>query len=165
MGLLAGNRQAPSLRQGCCRLVRSEAESFGLTLPVCGSEMRLIAAVTQPEPVRRILLHVGEPTTPPPISPARSPPLRDTVETKPRPLTRRTVNRRRSSRSIKRSVGNLAASDTLSRLAGRVRRSPTCAETCPNQEQRSVISLSPPNVPLPNSETTARALSLAPLLR
>ena len=42
--------------------------------------MRLIAAVTEPEPVRRILLHVGEPTTPPPISPARSPPLWDTVD-------------------------------------------------------------------------------------
>ena len=39
-----------------------------LICPVCGSEMRLIAAVTEPEPVRRILLHVGEPTTPPPIS-------------------------------------------------------------------------------------------------
>jgi hypothetical protein len=42
--------------------------------------MRLIAAVTQPEPVRRILLDVGEPTTPPPISPARSPSLWDNVD-------------------------------------------------------------------------------------
>ena len=51
-----------------------------LICPVCGQEMRLIAAVTAPEPVRRILRHVGEPTTPPPISPARSPPLWDSVD-------------------------------------------------------------------------------------
>ena len=42
--------------------------------------MRLMAAVTERAPVQRILLHVGEPTTPPPISPARSPPLWDTVD-------------------------------------------------------------------------------------
>ena len=51
-----------------------------LIWPVCGNDMRLIAAVTEPEPVRRILLHVGEPTAPPPVSPARSPPLWDTVD-------------------------------------------------------------------------------------
>jgi hypothetical protein len=44
-----------------------------LLCPVCGSDLRPIAAVTEPEPVRRILLHVGEPPLPPPISPARSP--------------------------------------------------------------------------------------------
>ena len=37
--------------------------------------MRLIACVTEAEPVQRILLHIGEPATPPPISPARSPPV------------------------------------------------------------------------------------------
>jgi hypothetical protein len=97
-----------------------------LLCPVCRSEMPLIAAVTEPEPVRRILLHVGEPTTPPSNSPARSPPPRDTPSTgiKPRPMSRKTENWRPRTRSIKRSVGNLAASDTLSRLAGRVRRSP-----------------------------------------
>lgn len=45
--------------------------------PECGNPMRLIAFVTESEPVKRILTHVGEPNTPPPISPARSPPLRD----------------------------------------------------------------------------------------
>ena len=46
-----------------------------LLCPVCGSEMRLIAALTEREPVRRILRHIGEPAAlPPPISPARSPP-------------------------------------------------------------------------------------------
>ena len=40
----------------------------------CRGAMRLIACVTEPAPVQRILLHIGEPATPPPISPARSPP-------------------------------------------------------------------------------------------
>jgi hypothetical protein len=51
-----------------------------LICPVCGRAMRLIAAVTGPEPVRRILRHVGEPTAPPPVSPARSPPLWHSVD-------------------------------------------------------------------------------------
>jgi hypothetical protein len=29
--------------------------------------MRLIAAVTEQEPVQRILLHIGEPALPPPV--------------------------------------------------------------------------------------------------
>lgn len=45
-----------------------------LICPACGSEMRLIAAVTEREPVQRILRHIGEPALPPPVSPARSPP-------------------------------------------------------------------------------------------
>ncbi len=45
-----------------------------LICPVCGAERRLIAAVTEREPVQRILRHIGEPALPPPLSPARSPP-------------------------------------------------------------------------------------------
>jgi hypothetical protein len=55
-------------------------EVLPLTCPRCGGEMRLIAFVTEAEPVRRILTHLGEPTTPPPISPARSPPLGETFD-------------------------------------------------------------------------------------
>ena len=33
--------------------------------------MRLIAFVTEAAPVQRILVHIGEPTEPPPIAPAR----------------------------------------------------------------------------------------------
>ncbi|MBM4201290.1 MAG: IS91 family transposase [Gammaproteobacteria bacterium] len=62
-------------------------EILPLICPVCGSEMRLIAAVTEPEPVRRILRHVGEPTLPPPVSPARSPPLWDSVDWDQTPVT------------------------------------------------------------------------------
>ncbi len=51
-----------------------------LLCPVCGSDMRLIAAVTEREPVQRILRHIAEPPLPPPVSPACSPPLWDTVD-------------------------------------------------------------------------------------
>jgi hypothetical protein len=46
-----------------------------LLCPECGGEMRLIAFITEPAPVQRVLLHIGEPAAPPPISPARSPPV------------------------------------------------------------------------------------------
>lgn len=42
--------------------------------------MRLMAAVTECEPVQRFLRHLGEPPLPPPVSPARSPPLWDTFD-------------------------------------------------------------------------------------
>lgn len=42
--------------------------------PECGGEMRLIAFITEAEPLRRILAHLDEPVRPPPISPARPPP-------------------------------------------------------------------------------------------
>lgn len=45
-----------------------------LICPKCGSPMPLIAAVTEREPVQRILRHLGEPALPPPVSPVRSPP-------------------------------------------------------------------------------------------
>jgi hypothetical protein len=39
--------------------------------------MRLIAFITEPAPVQRILFHIGEAAKPPPISPARSPPVKE----------------------------------------------------------------------------------------
>jgi hypothetical protein len=45
------------------------------TCPRCGGEMWLITFIAEPESVKRILTDLGEPTTPPPVSPARSPPL------------------------------------------------------------------------------------------
>lgn len=45
-----------------------------LVCPRCGIEMRIIAFVTDAQPVERILAHLGEPATPPPISQARAPP-------------------------------------------------------------------------------------------
>ncbi len=46
-------------------------EVFPLTCPHCGAEMRFI---TEAPSVRAILEHIGEPASPPPISPARGPP-------------------------------------------------------------------------------------------
>jgi hypothetical protein len=39
--------------------------------------MRIIAFLTDPAAVRAILVHLGEPTAPPRIAPARGPPLWD----------------------------------------------------------------------------------------
>jgi hypothetical protein len=49
-------------------------EEFPLECPACGGDIRLIAFITEPAPIRKILTHLGEPLEPPPISPARGPP-------------------------------------------------------------------------------------------
>jgi hypothetical protein len=48
-------------------------EVFPLVCPLCGAEMRIIAFLTDPAAVRAILVHLGEPTAPPRIAPARGP--------------------------------------------------------------------------------------------
>jgi|GEM_PF-860190 len=50
------------------------AEDFPLACPACGGDIRLIAFITDPAPIRKILLHLGEPLEPPPLAPARGPP-------------------------------------------------------------------------------------------
>ena len=42
--------------------------------------MRIIAFITDPPTVRDILIHLGEPITPPTIAPARGPPMWAAVE-------------------------------------------------------------------------------------
>jgi len=49
-------------------------ECLPLQCPRCGQPMRIIAFVLDPPVIERILRHVGEPTEPPAILPARSPP-------------------------------------------------------------------------------------------
>ena len=49
-------------------------EAFPLACPVCGSPMTIIAFITDPPVVHHILDHIGEPSTPPRITPARGPP-------------------------------------------------------------------------------------------
>jgi hypothetical protein len=46
-----------------------------LVCPDCGGAMRIIAFITDAPTVRDILDHLGEPTMPPRIAPARGPPL------------------------------------------------------------------------------------------
>jgi len=45
--------------------------SLPLVCPNCGANMRIVAFITDAAPVERILLALGEPPRPPPISPAR----------------------------------------------------------------------------------------------
>jgi hypothetical protein len=50
--------------------------SFAVTLrPVCGSEMRIIAFVTDRSAIHSILRYLREPTAAPEVAPARGPPL------------------------------------------------------------------------------------------
>ena len=50
-------------------------EAFPLACPNCGGDIRLMSFITQPETIRKILTHLGEPLVPPPVSPARGPPV------------------------------------------------------------------------------------------
>ncbi len=54
-------------------------EVFPLTCAFCGADIRIIAFITAPSTVRRILEHRGEPTRPPRCAPARGPPLWEAV--------------------------------------------------------------------------------------
>ncbi|PSQ91035.1 MAG: hypothetical protein BRD57_05445, partial [Proteobacteria bacterium SW_6_67_9] len=56
-------------------------EAFPLTRPHCAGEMRLIALVTDPGSIEAILAHMGEPTRPPPLAPARDPPPGPAIST------------------------------------------------------------------------------------
>ena len=56
---------------------------FPLVCRRCGAEMRIIAFITDPSTIRDILLHLGEPTAPPRIAPARGPPLWDLPDAEP----------------------------------------------------------------------------------
>jgi hypothetical protein len=49
-------------------------EAFPLVCPVCQTDLRLVAFITDSASVTRILAHLGEPTRPLPLSPARGPP-------------------------------------------------------------------------------------------
>ncbi|MEO1886304.1 MAG: transposase [Methyloprofundus sp.] len=46
-----------------------------LLCPSCGGEMKMIAFVTETEPIRKILRHIGELDHAPSISPSRDPPV------------------------------------------------------------------------------------------
>ena len=66
--------------------------------------MRIIAFLTDPAAVRAILAHLGEPTAPPPIAPARGPPLWNLPDTGP--VTSIPMpSRHRSTSSINASLG------------------------------------------------------------
>jgi hypothetical protein len=62
------------LSSAWAKLMARVGEEFPLACPVCGGDIRLIAFITEPGPIRKILTHLGEPLEPQPVSPARGPP-------------------------------------------------------------------------------------------
>ena len=55
------------------KLLARMDEEFPLACPNCGGDILLISFITQPETIREILEHVGEPLEPPYVTPARGP--------------------------------------------------------------------------------------------
>ena len=67
-------RSHDTSRIAWAKLMARVGEEFPLECPSCGGDIRLIAFITEPGPIRKILTHFGEPLEPPPLSPARGPP-------------------------------------------------------------------------------------------
>jgi len=67
-------RSHDTSRIAWAKLLARVGEEFPLECPGCGGDIRLIAFITEPGPIRKILTHLGEPREPPPVSPARGPP-------------------------------------------------------------------------------------------
>ena len=67
-------RSHDTSRIAWAKLMARVGEEFPLACPTCGGDIRLIAFITDPGPIRKILTHLGEPLEPPPLSPARGPP-------------------------------------------------------------------------------------------
>jgi hypothetical protein len=68
------HRSHDTSRIAWAKLMARVGEELPLECPGCGGDIRLIAFITQPGPIRKILTHLGEPLEPPPVSPARGPP-------------------------------------------------------------------------------------------
>ena len=67
-------RSHDTSRIAWAKLLARVGEEFPFACPGCGGDIRLIAFITDPGPIRKILTHLGEPLEPPPVSPARGPP-------------------------------------------------------------------------------------------
>jgi hypothetical protein len=67
-------RSHDTSRIAWAKLMARVGEEFPLECPNCGGDIRLIAFITEPGRIRKILTHLGEPLEPPPVSPARGPP-------------------------------------------------------------------------------------------
>jgi hypothetical protein len=67
-------RSHDTSRIAWAKLLARVGEEFPLECPNSGGDIRLIAFITEPGPIRKILTHLGEPLEPPPVSPARGPP-------------------------------------------------------------------------------------------
>ena len=67
-------RSHDTSRIAWAKLMARVGEEFPLECPGCGGDIQLIAFITEPGPIRKVLTHLGEPLEPPPVSPARGPP-------------------------------------------------------------------------------------------
>ena len=67
-------RSHDTSRIAWAKLMARVGDEFPPECPACGGDIRLIAFITEPGPIRKILTHLGEPLEPPPLSPARGPP-------------------------------------------------------------------------------------------
>ena len=67
-------RSHDTSRIAWAKLMARVGEEFPLECPNCGGDIRLIAFITEPGAIRKILTHLREPLEPPPVSPARGPP-------------------------------------------------------------------------------------------
>ena len=65
---------APSRPSRWAALLARIYEVFPLICPACQTPLTFIAFLIDPEPITQILAHIGEPTSPPLIHPARGPP-------------------------------------------------------------------------------------------
>ena len=71
-----GGRGAPEGRRGSSRLAWAELlkrvfATDALACPKCGGRMKVLATMTDPEVVRKVLTSLGLPTRGPPVGPAR----------------------------------------------------------------------------------------------
>jgi hypothetical protein len=71
--LLGGLLYAVQPRMDRVRLLRRSLSVDALECPKCHGRLRMLAVITEREPVRRILGHLGLPTEPPPVARARDP--------------------------------------------------------------------------------------------
>ena len=60
--------------QAWAKLMGQVGEEFPLECPNCGGDIRLIAFITEPWAIRKILTHLGEPLEPPPPIPKKKRP-------------------------------------------------------------------------------------------
>ena len=71
--LLGGLLYAVTPRIDWARLLRRSLDVDALKCPECEGRLRVLAVITEREPVQRILSHLGMPTGPPPLARARDP--------------------------------------------------------------------------------------------
>jgi hypothetical protein len=71
--LLGGVLYAATPRIDWARLLRRSLDVDALQCPTCKGRLRVLAVITEREPVRRILAHLGLPPDAPPLARARDP--------------------------------------------------------------------------------------------